>query len=452
MPDRSPAARPILDAWRRRTRNRFRTDGPWSVLSSWVGFALALALAVPITNEMFMGWVSGPASQHHDAIQALLLRSGLVVTGWIALDTYSALIRDGDRDVLALWPIDPAAVVRFEVLRLGLGKLWMVAATGVLFLPVLQISPLLWALTLVHTLVTGAFALALSTLVVLFAVDASDSPSIRPLLDLVRGQNHPAQAAFIYAPALVLAAGTAMSVLAAAGVAWIAGGALLGWAALLAPLPAAIVVGAFVAPVARRNWFRAGHVMAEVDARYALLEDQEERLGVYLDWSVRFLPTRIGLYALRDLRHGWRQRRTWISGAWLAGLLALATGWTDDPAALGRSAVVVAVASWWLSAVSLRLAADEPDFLTAWLPPDRAEQTLARIFVVGLWLAPVVGLAGLGALFWQGFAGLGLVLLVGGLSALVAAGSGALLARRGWFVYGPLAALASLITARGVWG
>lgn len=444
-------ARPILAAWRTRLRNRLRSDGLWSALSGWIGFAVALALAVPITNEMFMGWVAGPADQHHDAIQALLLRSGLVTTGWLALDTYSALIRDGDRDVLAIWPIDPAQVVLYEMLRLGLGKLWMVVATGVLFLPVLALSPWLWALTMVHTLTTGAFALVFSALVVLFAVDASDSPTFRPLLDLVRGQNHPAQAAFIYAPALVLVAGGLVGFLAATGVSRIVDGQLLGWVALLAPVPLAIGAGLRVPGLARRNWFRAGHVMAEVDARYALLEDQEERLGVYLDWTVRFLPERIGLYALRDFRHGWRMRRTWVSGAWLAGLAALMVSWSDAPEAVGSTSLVVAFASWWFAAVSLRLASDEPAFLRAWLPPDVREQTLARMFVVSLWIAPVLGLAGLGTLFWKGFAGVVFVLAVGIGSGLIAAATGALLARRGgWMVYGPVAAVALLLTAQGV--
>ncbi|MCB9672737.1 MAG: hypothetical protein H6736_13270 [Alphaproteobacteria bacterium] len=442
---------PLLAAWRARTRNRLRADGPVPTLLSWLGTIAALALAAPIVDEMFMGWLAGPPAAHHDAILALLLRSGIVITGWVALDTYTALIRDGDREILALWPIDPARTVRFELLRLAVSHLWLVVAVGVLFLPLLALGPLLWALAVVHTLVTGVLALSLSAAVVLLAVDASDSPTWRPLLDLVRGQNHPAQAAFIYAPALVLVIGGATSFAAATGVTRTLEGQPLGVLLLALPLVLAAAVATRVPGLARRNWFRAGHVMAEVDARYALIEDQEERLGVYLDWTARFLPPRVAVYALRDLRHGWRQRRTWVTGAWLVGLAALVASWSSDPVATGRTALVVAAGSWWLAAVALRLAHDEPEFLQAWLPPDVREQAVARVYVVGLWLAPVVGLGALGTLFWKGVAGFAVVVGVGLVSSGVAALAAVLLARRGGLVvYGPLAAVAVLSTAQGV--
>lgn len=456
MTDRRPPtglSGPIHRAWRTRVRNRRRADGPVAGLLRVAGLVAALLLAVPIVSEMFLGWLAGPPDQHADAIQALLLRSGIVVVGWITLDVYSAVIRDGDREVLAIWPVDPGEVARFELVRAAVDKGWMPVATGVLFAPILSLDPLLWALTVVHTCAMGVLAIGLSGLVVLGAVDASDHPSAKPFLDLVRGQNHPAQAAFIYAPALVLLVGGVASAAAGAGVAQLAAGNVLGAVLLALPVIVGAVAFARVPGLARRNWFRAGHVMAEVDARYALLEDQEEMLAVYLDWTVRFLPARIGLYALRDLRHGWRERRTWISGAWLAGLGALAMSWTGDVDGPGRTALGVVVATWWLSAVALRLEADEPAFLKAWLPPDAREQGLARLVVVLLWTQPVVWMGALGAGFWRGSTGLLLVGGVGLLSAVLAAGVAVLAARRGGLVvYGPLAAVMVLGVAQGVLG
>lgn len=443
---------PLGWAWRVRARHRGASIG-WGVrIRGLLGFLVALGLAIPIVDSLFLGWIEGPVAARPDAMRALLTRSGLLVVGWIALDTYSVLIRDGDREILSIWPFDPRDVALYEVARLAVGKAWMLLAAGVLLFPLWMLDPVLWGLALVHTGSVAVLALASSAMVVLLAVDASDNPAVRPLLDLVRGNNHPAQAAFIYAPGLVLALAGVFAWWAADGAARVVAGDLAGVGLLLLPMLPAMACAAAVPTLARRNWFRAGQVMAEVDARYAMLEDQEERLGVYLDWSVRFLPTRVALYALRDLRHGWRQHRAWITGAWLVGLAALAASWTSDPTGPGRTALVTSVGCWWLAAVALRLAADEPEFLRAWLPAEPFEQRAARVFVLMAWQQPVLWMGMLGTLVSAGFEGAALVALVGGVSTALASTTAAMLSTRGWAVYGPVAAVGVLGLATGVLG
>ncbi len=443
---------PIIDAWRARLRNRIRADGLWAWAIPGLGAVVALGLAVPVVDAVFFGWVDGPASVRTPAYEGLLDRSALLLVGWVALDAYGALVRDGDREVLAWWPVEPYAVVRFEILRLALRKMGLVVALGVLFTPLLRIGPVPWALACLHAATLLPLALAAGALGTLGAVEWAVSPRARPWLDRLRGSNHPLQAAFIYAPAVVLLFAGGVGLGSAWGAGRVVAGQPGGWVPLLLPLPLAVLVWAAVVPLARRTWFQAGVLVAEIDARYAQLEGEEERSAVYLDWIVRYLPRRVGMYALRDLRHGWRQRRGWISAGWLLGLGCLASGWSADPAARTRTLVAVVAACWVVAAASFRLHADEPAFLRSWLPPDERPQTVARAVVLMVWMAPIVGLGVVATAFWGGVPAAARVVFVGGGAGLGAAIAASWLSRRrGLWLYAPLGALAVLTVAGGMW-
>ncbi len=105
MPARGNA---IDKAWARRSRNRRAADGWGPSFRSGLGALTVVALLVPLMNRVFLSWVDGPPDYAPGAMESLLLRAGIVVVGWISIDVYTVLIRGGDRDVLGIWPVDPA--------------------------------------------------------------------------------------------------------------------------------------------------------------------------------------------------------------------------------------------------------------------------------------------------------------------------------------------------------
>ena len=418
-----------------------------------MALVLVVGILVPLVAEVFLRWLAAPVDYWPEATQALLLRFDIVLLGWIALDTYTALIRGGDRAVLSLWPVDPAQVVRFEMIRLASDRLFLVPAAAVLLGPIALVDPLLWALCVVQLLGCWLLALTSSAMVILFAVDAAHAPTMRPWLDLVRGNNHPAQAAFLYAPAVVLLGSGALLQAAAVGVSWVHAGDPLGAPLLLLPLVLAPLAWIPVPNLARRNWFRAGQAMAEVDARYAVLEDREDALRVYFDWVVRFLPVRLARYTLLDLRQGWRAQRTWLMGAWLAAIASVAAAWTADPGGPARSAAIAALGAWLVGTVALQLHRGEPVFLRAILPDPVGPKLIGRALVVVLWLQPVVWSGAIAAGIRQGAGAFGLVFAVALGSSVAAAVVGTACTRRGGLpLYGPIAATAALLAVRGLVG
>lgn len=412
-----------------------------------------LALLVPLMNRVFLAWLHGPADYAPAAMESLLLRAGIVIVGWVAIDVYSVLIRGGDRNVLGIWPVDPANVVRFEIRRLAKARVFLVGGWAVLSAPIALISPALWALGVLHVTITWVLAFAASAMVILLAVDASEDPRQAPLLDLVRGNNHRAQAAFLYAPGVVLVGSGFLVQGAAVGVRWVHAGQPSGFVLLGLPLVVAWLAWRPVSTLARRNWFRAGTVMAEVDARYAVMEDRDEALRVYLDWTTRFLPRRMALYALKDLRHGWRSRRTWLMGAWLVGLAALVATWTRDPIGPARAASIAVIGCWIVASVGVLLESDEPEFLASWLPSGGTPKWVGRAVVLGLWQQPAVWMGALAAVFRQGLAPGVLVLGVGELTVALAACAAVVCGRVGGLpLYGPVAAGFAALVVTGVLG
>ncbi|HHO50317.1 MAG TPA: hypothetical protein ENK18_05450 [Deltaproteobacteria bacterium] len=312
---------------------------------------------------------------------------------------------------------------------------------------------LLWALAVIALL--GAFAVGLtgSAVVHLLAVAVAEDPRWSGLLDLTRGSNPRAQAAFIYAPGVVLIGSGLLAQRAAHGVGAAAAGDVVGWLELGLPFGVAALCLLPLPRLARSQWFRGAAVVADIDARYAALLDPEEASRVYLDWIVRFLPASLARHALNDLRHGWRMRRTLITGAWLVAILAFAAGWTETAAGPGRAAVLVVLGTFAVAANGVLLARDEPPFLRMWLPPPGIPGALARAVVLALWGAPI-GLGGALAVWISRGPGDALwVLAAGGLalalSVPAAVGCGRL-AERGMLVYGPLATVVAVALAAAV--
>lgn len=436
---------PILRAHRRAAAHRRRARG----LSGLLGRALLLLLGVAaltaIFRPAFLSFLDTGTSLAAGTGGAVL-RVSVVLVGLAGIDVYEAVIRGRDREVLALLPVDPASAVRAQLLRLVGQRIWILPSLAALLLPIgLEASWLAWAAAVAATVGVQVFAWPAAAVVHLLAVGVADDPRWAPLLDLARGANPRGQAAFVYAPGLLLVGGSALVYGASSGAAWAIAGDGWGWAAIALGPMLAVGLAAVIPGLARRAWFRASAVLSEIDAAYAGLVDTEaEQRHVYLDWALRFLPASLRRDALKDLRHGWRGRRLWLSGAWALGIAGGLAAWTVDPSGPSRGLAVAALGAALVASVGLVLALDEPPFLRWWLPRDPLTATSARFVVIWAWAQPAVLPAAAMATFMSGWGAGGLVLGLGE-GALVVVTALALgcsrLGRTGPWVYAPTATL-----------
>lgn len=384
------------------------------------------ALLLLVVQPVFLGFLAQP-DDLADGLQGIVLRLGIVLVGAVALDVYTALIRSPSRAVYDLHPVDAGQVVRFEVGRTALARWWMVPAAGVLLLPVLVAGHALgYGLALVALVGVWLLALTGSALTHLGAVWAAEAPAMEPLLDAVRGSNPRAQAAFLYAPGAALAACGGAVWLASVAVGQGAVGELTWLPALAVPFVFATLAWLPLARLGNATWARASAVLSDIDARYAVIEgESDDALRVYLDWSVRFVPNPVRRYLLKDLRHGWRLRRTLITLSWLVAALGALAGWSVASASplLALTVGVFGVAV--VASNGVLMERDQPAFLRQWMPPDVGASLLARGLAVFLWLQVAIWLP-LPVLWLRH--GLGDALVVSGGIGLAALGTAALAA------------------------
>ncbi|MBN2798703.1 MAG: hypothetical protein JXX28_06090 [Deltaproteobacteria bacterium] len=450
------SAHPYLHAYRTRRGHRLAARRPldWGValLTPLVGAAL---LVLPV-RSVFLGFLGLGDAALAEGVEAVAIRFGFAIIGIFSIDVYGALVRGGDRAVLEHLPVDPVGVVRYELARLALERGWIPALGAVLLVPLaLEGSPVAWAATAGVLAGAAAAGWTVSALILLGAVRVAESPAWGPWLDLFRGHNLRAQAAFIYAPGLSLVVGGAGVWAAAWGAGALAQGQALGLVGLAVPWALAALAWAALPAVAASTWYEASAVVAEIDGRFEALADPEEGRRVYLDWAVRLLPAGWRVYALRDLRAGWRGRRGWITGAWVGGVGAALVGWAGSPAAPARAAAVGCAVALGTGLLPVLLSRDEPAFLRAWLPSGGLRAWGARAAVALAWgqaaLLPsllTVGVRhGLGALpalvLWVEAAAVG--------AAILSTLSGRLM-ERGIWIYATAAAVASAALAARVMG
>lgn len=434
-----------------------RTEG-------WVGLvrgvllpAAAAVVLVPLVRRTFLVFLGAPDEIVSQGLTEVVFRADVVVLSVVMLDLYERIVRGRDRQVLEIWPVRPEGVVRAAMLASLVSRAaWLLAGAVVLSPVLLEAGPLPWLACLGSLVATLLLATTAGGVGHLLAVHVARSDRLGPLLDLVRGNNPRAQAAFIYAPGTVLLVVGVLLRLSAMGVGLVltdpASGALL----VAAPLPGALLAWPAVAPLAKSAWFQASSVLSEIDARYATHEDPEEARRVYLEWLVRFVPAPVRIYALDDLRHGWRARRTLIAVGFLLALLAVAAAWTSDPAGPWRAAVVAVGAGFVVAANGVLMDVDEPELLRVWLPRHPARATLARTLVLAAWAAPATLFGGLASWVRHGADGALLVALAGGTAVVagsaLSTGCGRL-RERGMAVYAPLSAVLGglWIVAAGAW-
>lgn len=384
-----------------------------------------------------------------EGLFGVLVRLVLVLVGVAAIDTYGALIRSDGRGILGLLPVDAGEVAIEELRDLVRARAWLPVAAAILLLPLVPtLGWGVWAAS--GALAVGAWlcGLTVSAAVHLLAISAAENPSFAGILDLLRGSNPREQAAFLWAPGLALALASLPAALAAEGVRRMAlGDAAAAASVALPPLVAVLALGR-VPRLARSGWFRATAVLADIDARYAMVEEQEEATAAYMDWLVRFLPEGAGRYALKDLRHGWRARRSWISAMWGVGIVAGLAAWSGDPAAPTRGLALAVIGIWLTAAIGVILERDEPPFLRIWLPQHPTAQRSARWLVLFAWLQPAVwvpsAVVALRHDLSEAAVFFGATLLAAGLASAVSLGC-SLLRERGLLAYGPVAAVAAAV-------
>ena len=214
-----------------------------------------------------------------------------------------------------------------------------------------------------------------------------------------------------------------------------------GAALVLVPMGSLVLAWGVTPLLAQRWYLRTSLLLAEIDARYAGLEDNEEARWVYLQWMLRCLPPGARPTVLRELRHGWRGHRGWITGAWALGGLA-ALGALGEQGTADRALVMASAGAVLAGAVGLRLAEGNPPWLEGWLDVPRRTVLLARGWVLACWLQALVlppvlalGLAQGWDVAWP---------LAVALEALVVvlAALGAVCGSTGWVSYAPLALVA----------
>ncbi len=396
-------ANPYWKLSRRLAANRRVVHGWWreSLHSVW---PLAIGAALyPWWRPVFLGFLEGSPKLWPAGTESLLQRAAVLIIGGLALEVYSALIRSPDRAVQELHPVHPAEVVLFELQRIAWRRVpWAIAISAGLW-PLIAVNPSLGGGAVVAVWGYFAAGLTVSAAVHLFAVELADSPEWAPFLDRIRGVNPRAQAAFLYAPGAALG----IAGLAAFGAASaVKDGS---WILLAGPYLLAGAAALTLRQRANRAWFRASAILADIDARYAMLTLPEEGRKVYLEGIVKRLPISWRPFALNDLRRGWRARRSWISGAWIAGFSGAWLTWgpevSDTVAAFGWLVAGI----WGVGAVGFVLEKEEPYFLSQLIPWSTVRWA-SRSLVVFLWLIPMVVPASLAAqrhgLGWRFAAGL----------------------------------------------
>jgi hypothetical protein len=424
-------ANPYREIHRRIRKHEGFNPRAWLPLIAGLG---AVALVGP-RLLWFLPEVGAPSAQGvAGGISAVGFRLAAVVAGVVLLKSYSDLVRGPDRGVLDVHPVRARALVSAIASRTLRETLYLPLLAMILLAPVAVAGHhLAWLAGAGLALSTWLGALGIGFAVHLGGVWAATSPKMRRLLDLIRGDNPPMQAALIYGPGVGLAAtGTGLAV-ASVG----AEAALLGWAPGWALLALPAILGALawshVGRLAEHHYVRASLVLAEIEGDWGTRDEPEEALVVYLERLGSGRPE-----LTRALRHGWRSLRSYGTGAWVLGVLAAAMVWSSGP--LSQAGLVGAASVLLITAVSARMGEGDPEWLDLAIQarPGRvtaARATVGLLYAQGVMLPLVLALVlhrGISA--WPLWVGLELIAILG---AIIGALSARWWRTRAVWAYGP---------------
>ncbi len=370
-------------------RHRRGVDGPLVTLASWLP-VLAVAGCSFLVKPVFFSWLEEPELLGV-GVEGLSLRLALLGCGAMSLHSYTALVRGPDRDVLAPHPVDPALLLPYLLRRTALERLPLACALVTALTPIAAEGHVeAFALGGLVGLGGWLAGLCVGFPIHLASVWAAESPALAGLLEALRGDNPRLQAALIYAPGVVLAVGGVAIVLAASGARAVIEGDPLGLVRVGAPILWSAVAWVPAGGLARTYHHRTTTLLAEIDARYASVDVEDDERAVYLEWLVRFAPKSLQRELLKELRHGWRGLRTWVTGAWGAGVATALVGWSGRDDAPAQAVAVGGAALLLIGAVGLRLAATDPGWLGQALPVPSAQRGAARALAVLGWMQGVI--------------------------------------------------------------
>lgn len=410
---------PYWRAYRIRLRNYAAAHLSLPYALRWIPVIFGWVLVSMMAGPVWLSFLSGPREEWTSGIQGAFFRLGVAVIMMQCLRMHSVLMRSRERMVLSVLPVEPGIVTLYQTLRCGLGGLWMVPASAVLLGPIaLAGYGDTWLLMNLGVFGVWCAALMLSAVVFMGAVGAAESDRWAPLLDLLRGANPREQAAFIYAPGVVLLLLGSVVAAVGYGITEALSSRVVGWSFLALPYVLSVLLALLCLPTGRAGWYRATSVLADIDARYGALEHSDDPLRVYMDWALRFFPNQVAFWALKDMRHGWRQRRTWIVLSWLVGLIGLVAGWSADPAASSRVVFVLIVGLAVNAAVSIQMTNDEPNELRAWLGNGGLTAFWARCIVLLLWFQAAIWPGAFAVGLRTSWEGMGVVLGAGVVAAV----------------------------------
>jgi hypothetical protein len=441
---------PYTRIHRLQRRHRWRAH-PWEATWPWLGPVLLGALASPLARPILFWFEQRPAEDFAGGLAGLCLRLGLALCGAGILVVHEQVVRGPERRILDPHPVEPGALVVAMGQRLLLGTAGLTVGVLLLLAPLAD-RPVALAMSVAVLLGGWLCGLALGFLAQLGAVWAARSPSMSGPLNLVRGSSPPMQAALIWAPGLAIAACGGALIAATQGLKAYLEGAPLAAVALALPFVLALIGWALVPGLARRTWYQATTVVAEVDAAWAQVEDPEAARRVYLEWAVRWAPAGLRPHLLRGLRQGWRARRTWVTGAWGLGVLGAVAGWTAEPDAASRALLVSGSAVVVLAALAIRMETGDPAWLGRALGLRRLPLATARGLVVLAYLQGAILPAVASVWLRRGLEALTLLGLLEAL-ALVSAGLASTLSlagSRAWFAYPPLALACWILIERSL--
>ncbi len=432
---------PYARVHRLQRRHRWRVQ-PWEAAWPWLAPILLGGLAAPLARPILFWFEHRPPELFAPGLAGLCLRLGLALCGAGILVVHEQVVRGQERRILDPHPVEPGALVTAMGARL-LRSTSGLALGGCLLLLPLALQGRYRALILASVVVLGGWlcGLALGFLAQLGAVWAARAPAARGVLNLIRGSSPPMQAALIWAPGLAIAACGGALIGATRGLQAALEGSTLAILALSVPALLAAAAWSLTPALARRTWYQATTVVAEVDAAWAQVDDPELARQVYLEWAARWAPTALRPHILRALRQGWRARRTWITGAWGLGILAAVAGWTASPDAGPRALLVAGSAVTVLAALAIRMETGDPAGLGLALGLRRDRLVAARALVVLAYLQGAILPAVAAVWLRRGSEAFTLLGLLEGLAVASAALSSALSlwGTRAWFAYPPLA-------------
>ncbi|MGC6494134.1 MAG: hypothetical protein ACON5B_14970 [Myxococcota bacterium] len=376
-------------------------------------------LCIPLFSSIFMDFlVDQDPWAFADRLFGLQVRIAYAMVAWAGLDAHGAMLRGRNRRVLELLPVRAADVVWAELVEgwIRLGP--RVAVLAALTLPLVGSGGVgMWLATVGIVAGAGVFGVPAGAWAMLMATRVAERPSWAAWLDLVRGNNPRSQAAILYALAVPATVGFFAAVLSATGAVhllslgegaawqspWLVQQSMVGSMVSVAVWPV-LAVGASWGAIRTgvSSWFIASMVLADIDGRVASVERAADPQEVYLEWSIRNLPRSLHTLVLLELRQGWRARRTWLLGTWVAAVGAVTVGWTVEAGGMSRAAHV-AILGVGCGAIAMILGArDEGPWLGGWLDAHAHGRFRSRWVAVLVWGTVPMMAAWAVTLFWKG--------------------------------------------------